>query len=65
MPDLYLIDGHSQLFRAYYAIRNLSNSKGQPTNMIFGFLQMLNRLLREYEPDHIVVAFDTPIALSA
>ncbi|MCD6384289.1 DNA polymerase I, partial [Candidatus Sumerlaeota bacterium] len=57
---LYIIDGHSQLFRAYYAIRRLSNSKGLPTNAIYGFVQMLNKLLREEEPEYIVVAFDAP-----
>lgn len=57
---LYIIDGHSQLFRAYYAIRRLSNSKGLPTNAIYGFVQMLNKLLREEEPEYIVVAFDSP-----
>ncbi|MFQ5526459.1 MAG: DNA polymerase I [Thermoanaerobaculia bacterium] len=55
---LYLIDGYSNIFRAFYAIRNLSNSKGFPTNAIYGFHNMLRKLLREEEPELIGVAWD-------
>ncbi|MEM7482187.1 MAG: DNA polymerase I [Acidobacteriota bacterium] len=62
MPDnrsrLYLIDGYSNIFRAFYAIRNLSSSKGEPTNAVFGFINMLKKLLREQEPEFIGVALD-------
>ena len=40
-PRLYLIDGYSNIFRAFYAIRHLSNSKGEPTNAVYGLAQML------------------------
>ncbi|MCX7765510.1 MAG: DNA polymerase I [Candidatus Sumerlaeia bacterium] len=61
MPKtLYIIDGHSQLFKAYYAIKRLSNSRGLPTNAIYGFVQMLNKLLREQNPEYLVVVFDAP-----
>jgi DNA polymerase I len=53
-----LVDGSNYLFRAFYAIRELSNSKGFPTNAIYGFTTMLIKLLREQEPDYIAVAFD-------
>lgn len=56
---LYLIDGFSNIFRAYYAIRNLSNRKGVPTGAVFGFLQMLRKLLRDEDPQYIGVALDT------
>jgi len=46
------------MFRAFYAIRELSNSRGFPTNAIYGFTTMLMRLLREQKPDYIAVAFD-------
>jgi DNA polymerase-1 len=57
-PRLYLIDGYSNIFRAFYAIRNLSNSRGEPTNAVYGFIQMLRKLLREDNPDLIGVALD-------
>jgi len=57
-PRLFLIDGYSNIFRAFYAIRNLSNSRGEPTNAVYGFVQMLKKLLREENPDLIGVALD-------
>lgn len=55
---LYLIDGYSNIFRAFYAIRNLSSSRGEPTNAVYGFIQMLRKLLREEKPELIGVALD-------
>lgn len=60
MPVLYLIDGNSYLYRAFYAIRNLSSSDGTPTNAIFGFTNMLLKILKEKKPDFFAVVFDTP-----
>ena len=57
-PKLVLVDGSNYLFRAFYAIRELSNSKGFPTNAIYGFTTMLMKLLRDQEPDCIAVTFD-------
>ena len=56
---LFLIDGYSNIFRAFYAIRNLSNSRGEPTNAIYGFVTMLRKLLREEQPELIGVALET------
>ena len=56
---LLLIDGNSFCYRAFYAIRNLSNSKGQPTNAVYGFITMLNRLVKQEDPEYLCVAFDT------
>jgi DNA polymerase-1 len=55
---LYLIDGMSHIYRAYYAIRNLTNSKGLPTNAIYGFTVMLRKLITDENPDYIAVALD-------
>jgi DNA polymerase I len=55
---LYLIDGMSHIYRAYFAIPNLSNSKGFPTNAAYGFTAMLRKLIKEEKPDYIAVAFD-------
>ncbi len=57
-PRLYLVDGYSNIFRAYYAIRNLSNSRGEPTNAVYGFVQMLRKMLREDKPELVGVALD-------
>jgi len=55
---VYLVDGSSYIHRAYHAIRGLSNSKGLPTNAIFGFTRMLIKLLEDKSPDYVAVAFD-------
>ena len=57
-PKLFLIDGSSYLFRAFYAIAHLSNSKGLPTNATFGFTQMLLKVLKDHRPDYLAVIFD-------
>lgn len=57
---LFLIDGMSQLYRAYYAIRSLSTSGGKATNAIYGFTMMLRRLINSEKPDYLGVAYDTP-----
>ena len=56
---LYLVDGSYYIFRAYYAIRRLSNSKGFPTNALFGFVSMLKKLFSEPDLDYLIVTFDT------
>ena len=55
---LLLIDGSSYLYRAYYALPHLSNRKGEPTGAILGFVNMLQKALREAEPTHAAVVFD-------
>ncbi|MFA5142896.1 MAG: DNA polymerase I [Candidatus Omnitrophota bacterium] len=55
---LFLIDGNSFCYRAFYAIRALTNSKGLPTNAIYGFVTMLNKIVKDTKPDMLAVAFD-------
>jgi len=55
---LYLIDGSSYIYRAYYAIRHLSSPSGHPTNAIYGFIQMLLKLIKDHDPKHLAVVFD-------
>ena len=55
---LYLIDGSSYIYRAYYAIRHLSSPGGHPTNAIYGFVQMLLKLIKDHNPRHLAVVFD-------
>ena len=58
MPKLMLIDGNSLVNRAYYGVRPLSAPDGTPTNAIFGFLSILQRLLDDEAPDALCVMFD-------
>ena len=55
---IVLIDGHSILNRAFYGVPLLSNEKGLHTNAVFGFLNILFKILEEEAPDYLTVAFD-------
>ncbi len=55
---LYLIDATAFCYRAFYALRNLSTSFGQPTNAVYGFVRMLNKVLKDNKPDYIAACFD-------
>jgi DNA polymerase-1 len=59
-PRLFLIDGHSQLYRAYHAMGPLATRDGEPTGAIFGFLQVFHRLRKTHGMSHVVVVFDPP-----
>jgi len=55
---LYLIDGTAYIYRAYHAIRGLTNSKGLPTNAAFGFTRILIKLIEDRSPEYVVMFFD-------
>jgi len=55
---VYLIDGHSMIHRNYHAIRALTNSRGFPTNAIYGFIRGMQKLLDVFQIRHILIAFD-------
>lgn len=55
---LILVDGSSYLFRAYHAPPHLTNSKGEATGAIYGVINMLKSLVKQYSPSHMVVIFD-------
>ncbi|MCB9729113.1 MAG: DNA polymerase I [Deltaproteobacteria bacterium] len=55
---LYLVDGSTYIFRAFFAIRSLSSPEGLPTNAVYGFTAMLLKLVREEKPDALAVVFD-------
>ena len=57
---IFLIDGQSYIYRAFYAVRELSTASGFPTNAIFGFVNMLQRVQDTYEPSHLAIIFDAP-----
>lgn len=58
MQKLIAVDGNSLMHRAFYAIASLTNSDGTPTNAVYGFLRMLLKVLKDENPDYVVVAFD-------
>ena len=62
MKKIILIDGNNLLFRSFYATSYtgniMRNSKGFPTNALFGLINMLNKIIDEEKPTHIMVAFD-------
>ena len=53
-----LVDGSSYLYRAFHAMPALTNSKGSPTGAVYGMVNMLRRLLSEYDPEYIAVVFE-------
>lgn len=59
-PTLVIIDGHSLLYRGFYATRPLTTSDGRPTNAVYAFTNMLLSMLEQFQPDAIVAAFDAP-----
>ena len=58
MEKLVLIDGHSILNRAFYGVPELTNSEGLHTNAVYGFLNIMFKILEEEQADHLAVAFD-------
>jgi DNA polymerase-1 len=55
---LYLIDGSAYIYRAFFALPALNNSKGLQTNAVYGFMTTLLKIIREHKPDGLAVAFD-------
>ncbi len=58
MPRCLLIDGHGLMYRAFFAMPAMSTRDGRPTQAVFGFIRMLNQLLRGWTPSHVAVTFD-------
>ena len=62
MEKIIMVDGNNLLFRSYYATAYngnfMKNSKGFPTNGLYGFLNMINKIINEENPTHMIVAFD-------
>src|SRR5262249_51628668 len=65
-PIVYLVDGSSQMYRAYHApVRTMDgglfrNAKGRPTNAVYIFVTMLRKLINEHKPEYIAASFDLP-----
>ena len=59
-PVLYVIDGHAQIYRAFYAIEGLTAPDGRPTGAAFGFTRMFLDIIDAHHPDALIAAFDAP-----
>ncbi len=60
LKPLVLVDGSSYLYRAFHAMPNLTNSRGEPTGAVYGVANMLRKLLKDYDPEYVAVVFDAP-----
>ena len=62
MKKIILVDGNNLLFRSFYATAYqgiiMKNSEGFPTNALYGFINMMNKIIKEENPSYIMVAFD-------
>ena len=60
MKKLYILDAAGYLYRSYFAIRNVTNDKGESTNALFGFARSLLKLFKDFHPDNCIAVFDGP-----
>lgn len=60
MKSIYVLDASGYLYRSYFAIRNVTNAKGESTNALFGFIRSLLKLRKDFNPHHLVAVFDGP-----
>ena len=57
---MYILDASGYLYRSYFAIRQMTNAKGESTNALFGFIRSVSKLIKEFKPTHLVAVFDGP-----
>lgn len=60
MKKIYVIDASGYLYSCYFAIRNMTNSKGESTNSLYGFIRSILKLMKDFKPDYMVSVFDGP-----
>ena len=60
MKKLFVVDASGYLYRSYFAIRNVTNAKGESTNALFGFIRSIQKLRKDFNPDYLVSVFDGP-----
>lgn len=60
MKKLYIIDAVNFLFRSYYAIKPMTNSQGEATHALFGFIRSVYKLINDFSPDYLIAVFDGP-----
>ncbi len=60
MDKLYILDASGYIYRSYFAIRQMTNAKGESTNALFGFIRSVLKLIKDFNPSHLVAVFDGP-----
>ena len=60
MKKIFVLDALSYLFRSYYAIRGMTNKKGESTNALYGFIRSIQKILKDFSPECFVAVFDGP-----
>ena len=60
MKKIFILDAVGYIFRSYYAIRPMTNLKGESTNAVYGFIRSLQKLQKDFSPEHIIAVFDGP-----
>ena len=60
MKKIYIVDVSGYLYSSYFAIRNMTNSKGESTNALYGFIRGMLKLIKDFQPTHLVAIFDGP-----
>lgn len=65
MKKIYIVDASGYLYRSYFAIRNMTNAKGESTNALFGFVRSLFKLIKDFEPEYLVAVFDGPRSIQS
>lgn len=60
MKKLYIIDASGYIYRSYFAIPQMTNAKGESTNALFGFIRSVLKLIKDFQPTHLISVFDGP-----
>lgn len=60
MDKIYVLDASGFIYRSYFAIRQMTNSKGESTNALFGFIRSVLKLIKDFNPEYMVAVFDGP-----
>lgn len=60
MKKIYIIDAVNVLFRSYYAIRGMTNAKGESTNGLYGFIRSVQKIIKDFSPEYLIAVFDGP-----
>lgn len=60
MQKIFVIDASGYLYSSYFAIRNMTNSRGESTNALFGFIRSIHKLIKDFQPTQLVAVFDGP-----